>query len=426
MKPSIYNYYITTDSGAVIFNGITERFFHVSMKTFESFKAIINNPDSYADKCSNFIKEMCSNGFIVAYTADEWQNLTEKYQNMRMNSTYRLMVLPTYECNLNCWYCTQSHEKILMSKNLTERIKKNIHTAVESKQYSRLMLDWFGGEPLLAYDILLDLTLYAANLCKEYGLQFTSHITTNGTLLNEHRIKQLYDAGIRSYQITIDGTKEMHDTVKRLNGESAFETTLQSICKIAEHTHCIIRFNYTHKNLMPDAIISQLAERIPEGLRKNVSFSMHRVWQENSMLINKQDVDRLFSLAKNQHFNPSRSVYNMCYADQANFFCIFPNGKVGKCDNSNPNDVPGRILEDGSIEWPKGMGYDIPVAEQEDSECKSCRYLPICWGPCVPKRKSMLRTEGRIRCYISDKEDAMQENILKRISLYSSQISGQV
>ena len=324
------------------------------------------------------------------------------------------MILPTYDCNLRCWYCTQKHESIHMSEDILQRVRHNISSAISSGKYTTMMLDWFGGEPLLAYDEVLSLTSYTAKLCSKHNMAFICGITTNGTLLDSDKISKLHDAGITSYQITIDGIKTEHDSIKRLNNVSAFEKTLENICLILPHTPCTLRFNYTHKNLKPQELITQVSDKIPENLRKNLRFSLHKVWQEDMDKIKKSDVNQLFTLAKANHLNPDMPCYDMCYADQQNFFCIFPNGKVGKCDNSDIGSVPGRILENGRIEWPLSNGYEIPVAQQSDSECYSCKYLPICWGPCAPRRKAMLQNGGVIRCYLPDRDEAMKKSILNR------------
>ena len=414
MIASRYNYYIKHGDLTIIFNGISERFIYVSNKNIDSFRNLIDNPDVNRDIHPYHIDQFHKNGFIVDSDYDERISVNHKYSYKQFKNIYRIMLLPTYECNLRCWYCTQKHESIHMSEDILKRVRLNISSAISSGKYATIMLDWFGGEPLLAYDEILALTSYTAQLCSKHNMTFICGITTNGTLLDSEKISKLRDVGITSYQITIYGIKSEHDSIKRLSNKSAFEKTLENIRLILPHTPCTLRFNYTHKNLKPQELITQVSERIPENLRKNIRFSIHKVWQEDVCNINKSDVNHLFTLAKDNHLNPDMPSYDMCYADQQNFFCIFPNGKVGKCDNSDIDTVPGRILNDGRIEWPSTNGYDIPVAQQSDSECYFCKYLPICWGPCVPRRKTMLKNGGHIKCFLDDREKAMKENIINR------------
>ena len=420
MKPSTFNYIIPTEDKSIIYNGISEKFFFVSNENIDRIKTILDNPDLHIDTFQAFIEKMKNEGFILDNETDENKNLKEKYLSKRSAKSYQLMILPTYQCNLRCWYCTQRHSEMWMSEETVKRIKKNILRAIESSGIDSLTINWFGGEPLLAYDIILDINSYALELCEKSGIGFFSDITTNGTLLNETRIAELYRKGIKRYQITIDGIKSEHDNIKKLNNCSAYERTLRNVSEIAKHAQCVLRFNYTHKNLKPTEIVSELDNRLSAEIRKNIIFSVHQVWQENRAKIDYSKVKSLYLEAQNANLTPKPALNDMCYADNKYFFCIFPNGKVGKCDNSDPNEVPGEILEDGSIYWPENLNYDIPAFEHPDAECKTCRYIPVCWGPCAPKRKDMLQKFNKIKCLFGDKDTTMRGNIINRIISFHS------
>lgn len=141
-----------------------------------------------------------------------------------------------------------------------------------------------------------------------------------------------------------------------------------------------------------------------------------KVWQENAEDIDKNKVDELFNLAYEAGLNPQPMRGDMCYADWANFDCIFPNGKVCKCDNSHPDSAKGEII-DGKVVWSGDCTSHIPFFETDNALCKNCAYFPICWGPCEPRREEMAKHKKFV-CAYKDKDAIMRDRILR---LYKSQ-----
>lgn len=404
MKESRYNYFVTDGDKTIVFNGISEKFIEINSNHLPYYKEISANPDSYYAICRTFLDKMLNDGFVIE-NDDEQSLIERKFQRLLKQDEYFLMILPTYQCNLRCWYCVQEHQNLWMSGETVDKIKLHISKVMQNPEIKTLRLSWFGGEPIMSYGILVDITRHAYEMSKASGKDFICDITTNGTLLNPNRIEELHQLGISRYQITIDGKKDYHDRVKHLANESSFEKTMGNIACIARHTCCTVRFNYTNLNLDPEPIISDLCKALDEESRKNIKFLIYKVWQEDEEAIDKGKLTSLIEKSRKESLNPRLASAGMCYADQKHFTCIFPDGSVGKCDNENPIHADGILRQDGDIDW---LGFDNKsVMEREDSECLTCRYLPICWGPCHAKRKSMLKAEGRIRCAFADKDDHM-------------------
>ena len=91
-----------------------------------------------------------------------------------------------------------------MTEEIVDRIKRRIDLKMNDPSIEGLHLSWFGGEPLMAYDIIVGLTRYAMEAAVSRNKSFSCVITTNGTLLNAERILKLKECGVSSYQITID------------------------------------------------------------------------------------------------------------------------------------------------------------------------------------------------------------------------------
>ena len=414
MKPSKYNYFLPYKNKTVCYSGLTDSFFIIPSERTDSYRTIIENPDQHKKIFGSFIDKMRLQGFILDNEVDEMALVRKKLEPLTTPHQYFLMILPTYQCNLRCWYCIQKHENLFMSKETVDAIKERIKLKLDNPEITEFQLSWFGGEPLLAYDIVLELTRFGRDYAESKGKKFAASITTNGTLLTAERIENLRDAGVKYYQITIDGDPVTHDLIKQLGKISAYDRTLSNIEQIARHTMVGLRFNYTRDNLKPAEVLAGIKSRLSEESRKNIRFNIYKVWQQQEEEINEADVEELFKMGKEAGMYPTFATTGVCYTDRKYFDCIFPNGRVGKCDNHNPEDMPGLLLKNGEVIWEEDVTdiYKLHLGQKEQGECNACQYLPVCWGPCQVKRERMLKEAGKITCMYADKHKDMRNHIL--------------
>ncbi len=415
MRASKYNNSFVEGDSIIYFNSLTESSFRTSKITADSINAILENSDFQDKKFDTFISNMKSQGFIIDDECDESALLEKKYNRLRNPDIYTFMVLPTYQCNLRCWYCIQEHADSWLSDESLEKIKIRVKKQVSRDEIRHIRFMWFGGEPLLAYDTVLTFTQWIKELAQANNKTFDCSITTNGTLLNEERIEQLREAGVNHYQITVDGDRATHNSIKVLGKQSAYDTTLRNISLLSRHTTCSLRFNYTKDNLKPESIINDLDKVLPEN-RKNIRFTLHRVWQEDNDTIPDEKVIELMNRAFAINLLPVLSEPGLCYTDFKYFDCFFANGTVGKCDNIDPSELNSFIDSEGNVKFGEEEASFTPVMDVEATECKECSYLPICWGPCTAKRHPMLKTAKKIICQFNDKQKDMHESI-RRIHL---------
>lgn len=420
MKASRYNYKIDHGEKVIFFNGITENVFAVSKKHAESYRMIMQHPDDNAEIYGDFIGRLKGKGFILEDDVDEAALVEKKFNSVWKPEEYHLMILPTYQCNLRCWYCVQEHSDTWITDEVERRLKLRIIKKLQDPEIKRLLLSWFGGEPTLNYNKLLELTLFARDEALKRGKQFHCSITTNGTLLNSKKIEELKEAGVTSYQITIDGTREMHDSIKKIPNKSAYDITMSNIRMIVGHTHCTLRFNYTAENLAPDSIMQDIKEKFPPELLKKMTFALHKVWQEDQHGVDTKKVERMFNLGVESGMYTKLPSTGLCYADQKHFDCIFPNGRSEKCDNESMTKSRGYIDESGEIIW-EGDVSDIRTNYlREGSECRDCRYLPLCWGPCVSiRRRNLSKGLSPEKCTYADRDRSMEDCIRDRYRVLS-------
>ena len=276
-----------------------------------------------------------------------------------------------------------------MSSELVTALDSFIAKRLPNLKY--ISLNWFGGEPLLAQDIILKITetVKAAQKNSNEKLTCYSSLTTNGYLLFPDTLKRLVNNGITSYQVTLDGIEENHDKTRRLiNGKGTFSKIWSNIVGIRSTTiDCSIklRLHYTeenYKDLIP--LIQQINDKLLDDKRFSIYFyAIGRYGGVNDNDIAEVPVEVQSKISQYLgSFVKKDSIYKrtekyICYASQLNSFVIRSNGIIQKCDlciNSDANNV-GHLNMDGTmfldkqkiISWSKGL-------ELRNIEAMRCPY----------------------------------------------------
>lgn len=161
--------------------------------------------------------------------------IVEHYLNTRMR---QLILQVTQQCNLRCAYCTYSG---IYTRNRTHSNKRmTIETAKRAIDFflqhnsdlSEVVIGFYGGEPLLEFDLIRQCVEYAKSRVEGKKIRF--NITTNGTLLSDSVVDFLVDNSFQ-LSVSLDGSKEEHDANRRfVNGKGSFDTIIKNIERIRE------------------------------------------------------------------------------------------------------------------------------------------------------------------------------------------------
>lgn len=367
MKASKYNYFIPHSDRLIVFNGITKRFFFVSKENSGKFIEILESPSKgeFQSKYAPFLERMRTDGFVCDDDVDEMDLVRKEFERQHNPDRYMLMILPTYQCNLRCWYCTQDHEDVSLTAEMVSRIKRHIAKYLLESKVRKFRLAWFGGEPLLAYPQMLEVTRHSQLFCDEHGIDFSCDVTTNSLLLTPERIRELGRLGVRSYQVTIDGCREAHNQVKRTQGDVAFDTAVHNVLEIVRTvpgSSCILRINYSDRTLEPAKIMHDVNLLIPPEYRSRVTISPCKIWQVDGARVKKERVDELHRIAHLKNYRVYALKGSLCYVDGMHFNCLFPNGRVGKCDNAKMSEANGFLTEAGDVVWAKPNVFETHSA----------------------------------------------------------------
>lgn len=161
----------------------------------------------------------------------------------------------SHTCNLNCEYCFAGQgkyhgEDALMSfevgKDALDFLVKNSGTR------KNLEVDFFGGEPLVNFEVVKQLVEYARSIEPETGKHFRFTLTTNGVLLDDDVIDFL-NKEMNNVVLSLDGRKEVHDRLrKKLNGEGSYDIIVPKFKKFIEkrgNKEYYMRGTFTRNNL---------------------------------------------------------------------------------------------------------------------------------------------------------------------------------
>ncbi|NLZ80849.1 MAG: thioether cross-link-forming SCIFF peptide maturase [Clostridiales bacterium] len=160
-----------------------------------------------------------------------------------------------HDCNLACKYCFAEEgeyhgRRALMSFEVG---KQSLDFLIENSGNRRnLEVDFFGGEPLMNWDVVKKLVEYGRSKEKEYNKNFRFTLTTNGVLLNDE-IMEFANREMSNVVLSLDGRKEVHDFMRpSRNGKGSYDLILPKFIKFAksrEEKDYYIRGTFTSNNL---------------------------------------------------------------------------------------------------------------------------------------------------------------------------------
>ncbi|KOR87837.1 thioether cross-link-forming SCIFF peptide maturase [Paenibacillus solani] len=169
------------------------------------------------------IMELVEDGQL--FTKDEYENLSMDLKN-RKTYVKALCLNVAHTCNLSCDYCFASQgkyngDRAIMSFEVGQRA---IDFLLENSGHHRnLDIDFFGGEPLMAWKTVKQIVAYARSKEQEHKKNFRFTFTTNGMLLSDE-ITEFLNKEMYNVVLSLDGRKEVHDRLRTTaNGKGSYE-----------------------------------------------------------------------------------------------------------------------------------------------------------------------------------------------------------
>lgn len=389
-----YAYFFKYNKDVLCLNLINKRIIIIEESKYDLIIRCSDNLEVLNKENANLWSLLYKLGFIVEQFYDEYFEIKTNYNVSVFNdSSFRLTVIPTLNCNYNCWYCYEDHVKEVMSKSVQESVIKLVENKIYNQKIKQINLDWFGGEPLICFnDILYPLSKKIKQLAMDNNVFFSNQITTNGYLFNLDNIQLLSEISLKNFQITLDGNECFHNKVKKNKLGDSYRTVVRninSICKNIDDLNFTLRINWTDKNIIDCTDIIKDIEKIN---RHKIKVSFQRVWQLKDLNNTySQVLDKSKEEFRNNGFQVddfSIPFVQACYADKYEQAVINYDGLVFKCTARDFNSVnaDGVLNSKGEINWDRNKFYKrMGRAKFSHKKCKECDLLPACYGPCSQK-----------------------------------------
>ena len=205
-----------------------------------------------AKLCLSDIKALKAQGKL--FTEDTYAPLADKFKERSGDVVKALCLHVAHTCNLNCSYCFASQGKYHGDRALmTFEVGKQAldFLVAHSGKRRNLEVDFFGGEPLLNWDVCKRLVSYAREIEKENGKNFRFTLTTNGMLIDDDVI-EFSNREMSNVVLSLDGRKEVHDRLRvDYAGKGSFDTIVPKFREFVQrrgNQAYYMRGTFTHAN----------------------------------------------------------------------------------------------------------------------------------------------------------------------------------
>lgn len=229
------------------------------------------------------------------FTKDIYEDYIKDFKQ-RSTVVKALCLHIAHDCNLACRYCFAEEGEYKGHRELMsyEVGKQALDFLIASSgNRKNLEVDFFGGEPLMNFQVVKDLVKYGREQEVLHNKNFRFTLTTNGVLLDDE-VMEFANREMANVVLSIDGRKEVNDRMRpSRNGKGSYELILPKFQKLAEirnQTNYYVRGTFTHNNLDFAEDVKHLADL---GF-KQISVEPVVALPEEPYALTEEDLPRLF------------------------------------------------------------------------------------------------------------------------------------
>lgn len=339
-----------------------------------------------------------------------------------LDDIFMVTLMPTEGCNFRCPYCYEDHNRGGMTRDTLDRIKEYI--AAQAPHYKQVVLAWFGGEPTLCKDTVLEVSELVQNLQKQCGFQYAANMTTNGYLLDEKLFRQFYQAGITSYQITLDGWD--HDKTRpHVSGKGTLQTIIENLMELSKLSpeeypfHITLRHNilagdedYTwydhlHRLFGQDKRFDILVRAVGDWGGETVR-TLSLLYQDTADTLIAKHVSYLDKIGMPCQNHQTGLFSQVCYASYPHSVVFRADGRIGKCTVAldHPKNQLGWVDPERGVVINTEMKRRWNISDLKP-ECRSCQNVLSCMNMRCKKSEII---DGNKLCYYKKAECAQSSN----------------
>ena len=263
------------------------------MSLDEIVKKLSQYPENEIREAYDEITELKDQGQL--FTEDVYKDAIIDFKK-RKTVVKALCLHIAHDCNLACKYCFAEEGEYHGGRALMsyEVGKKALDFLIaNSGNRVNLEVDFFGGEPLMNFQVVKDLVAYGRSKEKEFNKKFRFTLTTNGMLLTDE-VMEFANKEMANVVLSIDGRKEVHDFMRPTrNGKGSYDLIIDKFKKMAKmrnQTNYYVRGTFTHYNLDFSKDVLHLADM---GF-KQISAEPVVAPDDMDYAIREEDLPKLF------------------------------------------------------------------------------------------------------------------------------------
>jgi uncharacterized protein len=285
MHPSIFNVRVPLPDGSVfLMNTLTDAQLAVTpdvVELLDDLGAGRVRPASLDAEARAVVGTLSEQGFLTSGPAADRRAVEERFELFHEDtSELRITVLTTLQCNFACEYCVQgdhgTHNATArrMSLETASRVAAWVEEQLDAVRPQRLVLTFFGGEPLLNLPVVYYLAERLWSASQSRRVTMVASVITNGLLLTPAVVDRLLPFGLKGVKVTLDGDREAHDHARPLRGgQGTFDRIVANLRQVAGRCAITIGGNVDERwiDRYPALLAFLRAQDFAESLAK-VSF----------------------------------------------------------------------------------------------------------------------------------------------------------
>lgn len=385
------------DGGRLLYNVANGAFARIDDKVYQAWGE--NSCDE------DLARALAERGFLTELSAEEELDRQRAlFDRARADdSCLTFSFIPTYVCNFRCPYCYElGHNSIQgkMDARTIDAIMSFVRFKFEQDGFSRLYVQWYGGDPSLALDQVAELSERLIAWADENGVAYDAMMLTNANVIGEAEAQLIARCRISMAYLTIDGPEEIHNKRRvAANGSNSYERTIHAAHYLRDNGVMLTATMNTDK--VNIAYYDELRKKLldEEGIVLVMAklndygcfFGEAPFCAPDFDLFTHEDFFRaqFAEFVKSPHNagelrDMLRPIRRFCTGQLDDYFIVDLLGDVYKCDGrvGDKSYVKFNLFEDRST-WKL---HEVTFNATRDEKCSTCELLPVCQGSCFWER----------------------------------------
>lgn len=369
---------------------------------FGTFAVLDDEAFAAFQSCEGPLAERMLDDLLLTELTPEEELAAQKalFQAAREDpSALYLSLAPTYACNFRCPYCyEQGHNGVRgkMGADVMEAVMRFVQARFDERPFAEMQIQWYGGDPSLALDVVETLSRKLIAWCDEQGVVYEAIMLSNCNNIDDAAAQMLADSRVKLVYMTIDGFEDTHNARRvSATGSNSYERNIEAARLFARHgikakaTMNVDRVNWPEFHPLRDHLRDELG----------IELSCARLCDYGHFFGTRDFKKPAFDLFDHAEYTrlqhdefaaggfTGEDIRNMlsaqprfCNGQRHNYYIVDAIGDVYMCDGliGEKGHAAFNIAGEPAPEHLRMVSHDPHDSEQ----CRACHLLPICQGNC--------------------------------------------